>query len=79
MRHYSIKLLPTSANKNMKKLLRSKKPPNLSKFNSFSEFLNSKKTLNSGNVSESEAEGIPDAKVEFEQRKIYQKEEKVKK
>lgn len=43
MRHYYISLLPTSNNKSMKKLLRAKKPLNLSKYNSFSEYLNAKK------------------------------------
>lgn len=66
MRHYHIQLVPTGVNKNLKKIIKQdKKTPNLSKFNSFADFVSNKKTL-SGFASESDADELPDSKIDVE-------------
>lgn len=68
MRHYHIQLVPTGVNKNVKKIIKQdKKTPNLSKFNSFADFVSNKKTL-SGFASESDADELPDSKIDVDQK-----------
>ncbi|EGR31956.1 hypothetical protein IMG5_099180 [Ichthyophthirius multifiliis] len=62
MRHYQIKLVPSGVNRNMKKVIRNdKKVPNLSKYNSFADFVNQKNNA----MSESEIDELPDSKMIF--------------
>jgi hypothetical protein len=63
----------------MRKLLRARKPPDLSQFNSFSEYISQSKVPGSGNVTDSEAEDIPAARLDLEQTRVYNREEKIKK
>lgn len=57
----------------MKKLLRNNKTMNLAKFNNFGDFLNGNNKLSnlSGYQSESDADDVPDNKVDFELPKLH--------
>ncbi|KAL4499731.1 hypothetical protein ABPG72_017271 [Tetrahymena utriculariae] len=68
MRHYHIQLVPTGVNKNVKKIIKQdKKTPNLSKFNSFADFIQNKKAVG-GFASESDADELPDSKIDIQQK-----------